>query len=355
MRQASTLSDALSDYYAQRSAKYQESTWKAHEAQLEKFRTWATRQHGPNCHLADIDDREMVRYFNRLRPPAYEASTFNNYRQYLLMFWTYCRGEAWVQTNPMRHVDPARVPRKVRLHLSPEELLAMLTDATPRDRIALATGMNTALRANDVMALTVGSVNLSNDELTAFIQKTQVEEVLPITSELRVELIRWFQHYAEASGVARWQDLPLDWTLIPPARFEGVNVHRPELGGRIVYKTNGRYSHPEKIVHSALERMGYPTKREGFHTLRRSAARAVFDLAAKDGVGDPIRIPQSLLGHKNRVTTEIYLGITHEKRLRDDMLRGQSFLNRAVESHRQERATAEQKIDNHIDEKRRSA
>lgn len=323
-----TLNEALEDYYRQRLANKAENTRSHHEGQLELWRTWITRETQPNVYLADIDERHMSRYFDRLRPPQYAANTYNCYRQYLRAFWDYCRGEGWVRTNPMRHVDAARVPKVVRLLLSADELMRMLDGATPRDRVALAIGMNTALRSSDAAALTVGAVNLANDTLTAWIQKTQTEEVLPLTQELRAELILWFRHYALATGVASWQELPNAWTLFP-----SMHSHTRKGGGReAVYRIHTQYAHPEQIVHRALTRLGHPTFKEGFHTLRRSALRALFDLAAADGVGDPIRIPQALAGHKNRQTTEVYLGITHEKRLRDEMLRGKSFIGRAQQA-----------------------
>ena len=329
MTETRTLNDALSDYYAQRRGKYSTSTWEAHEGQLERFRTWVTRETQPNVYLDDIDDRLMVRYFNRLRPPAYSPSSYNNYRQYLGAFWKYCQGEGWIRTNPMRHVDPMRPQRRVRLQLSADELLALLDGATPRDRVALAVGMNTGLRGGDIAALTVGSVNLANNTLLAWEEKTDQETELPVTAELRAELLRWFQHYAEATGTTV-ESLPNHWTLVPPARGHAVNVHDLSLGYNVVYKVESRYTHPEKIVQRALTRIGHATHREGFHTLRRSAARELFELALAEKRGDPIRIAQALLGHKSIKTTEIYLGITHEKMLRDEMMRGKSFLSRAA-------------------------
>lgn len=335
-----TLNEALADYYDVRAPRYGDATWRAHEGQLERFRTWATREWGPNLLITDVDERGMARYFNKVRAEV-EPSSFNNYRQYLNMFWRFARGEGWVETNPMRHVDAERPPRKVRLRLSAEELLAILDDAEPHDRIFLACGENTALRAQDIAVLTVGSVNLGNNTLLAWISKTKTWEELPVTAELRAEIIRWLQHYGPAMGVPDWRDVPNEWTLCPPVQSVSVNPHRPDLGRRLMYKTTGRQSHPERIVQRVLARRGYPTKGQGLHTLRRSTARALYDLAASDGIGDPIRIPQALLGHRNRQTTEIYLGVTHEKQLRDELMRGQSFLGRAAATEAADRRQSE--------------
>lgn len=333
------MNGALADYYQVKKGGYSPSTWEAIQARLENWRRWITAETQPEIFLRDIcryDDRYMERYFNRLRPPAYAPSSFNNYRQYVVGFVTYCRGRGWIDTDPMMHVDPLRVPRRTRLQLSAVELLKMLETAEPRDRIALALGMNTGLRAGDITALRVGSANLTNGLLTAYIHKTKQEVELPITAELDAELLRWFVHYAQVQSVAL-AELPNTWMLVPPAHWYGNNPHKPELGGRTLYKTGQRYTHPELIVQDALKLLGHDARGEGFHTLRRSSARVLFDLAASDGVGDPIRIPQSLLGHASRTTTERYLGVTHEKVLTSKMLRGKSFLGRAAEEAAAER------------------
>jgi integrase len=335
-----TLSEAICDYYLHRQGRYSPSTWKAHEGQIERMRAWLAKDLGSHLLVTDVNEAAMGRYFNPLRPPYKAAATYNNYRVYLRLFWTFCKEEGWIDRNPMRHVDPAKPQKRVRLRLSAAELLKMLEEASPRDRIALALGMNTALRAQDIMGLTVGSANLTNNILTAWIEKQDVEVEIPISTELRVELLRWFQHYAAVQGITV-ETLPNDWTLAPPAHFQGFNVNEPSLGGAVVYKTHGKYRHPEQIVQRALVRLGHPTKQEGFHTLRRSSLRAVYDQAKRKGHVDPLRTAQALAGHAHRSTTEDYLGITIEKQMLNDLLLGQSFLVEAAEADAAAIAAAE--------------
>jgi integrase len=132
--------------------------------------------------------------------------------------------------------------------------------------------------------------------------------------------------------VADWRKLPNEWTLAPPMQWLAVDPNNPTGPGYYRYCPDRTIRHPERIVQKALAGLGHETKGEGFHTLRRSAARIFHDLAAADpGTTTPaIRVAQALLGHKNQTTTEVYLGITVEKQARDDLLRGKSFLHRAV-------------------------
>jgi integrase len=325
-----SLNEAIEDYSSLRSGRYTPSTWRAHEQWIEKMRLWITNRTQPNVYLADIDDRLMSDYFKTMRPPRYAATTFNNYRTYGKMFFAFCMKEGWIRTDPMRHIDPQRTTRHIRLQLTPSEMLAMLADASPRDRIALAMGMNTGLRAQDVMTLKVGAV-LDTGFLAVYIQKTAKEDHMPISRGLSNELAMWLSHYATETGVGSVRDLPNDWYLIPPIQYLALDPNEPTGPGRRRYEPTRHIRHPEQIVHRALEKLGHPTKQEGFHTLRRSMGRAMFDVAEADGDKgtSSIRVVQAQLGHQNQATTEIYLGLEVDKQARNALLRGKPFLERA--------------------------
>jgi len=85
-----------------------------------------------------------------------------------------------------------------------------------------------------------------------------------------------------------------------------------------------------------LVRLGYSEaqrKREGCHTLRRSVARAYFDgLRTELGYDHALREVAALLHHKSTRTTENYLGVTADKIMRDERMKGQPFLSRLQET-----------------------
>src|SRR5690606_30101648 len=84
----------------------------------------------------------------------------------------------------------------------------------------------------------------------------------------------------------------------------------------------------ERVVQGALGALGYPTRGEGCHTVRRSVARAFFDSMATDtGYDAALRTVSAMLHHKSSATTEIYLGLTSERVRRDSLLRGRPFLS----------------------------
>jgi integrase len=98
----------------------------------------------------------------------------------------------------------------------------------------------------------------------------------------------------------------------------------------MAYYPDSPVSRPSRRVQAALEAIGMETrntdgtsKREGSHTLRRSGARALFDQLTLDGGYDhPLRIVQSMLHHASITQTEVYIGVTADKRTRDEIIRG---------------------------------
>lgn len=326
---------------------YSAATWKAHASRLEIMRLWLTeRTCQPDLYLEDVDEELISAWFRTQRPPRYAPDSSNNFRQYAKQFFTYCVAKGWMQFDPMLNIRPVAAVKRVRLRLTAAEMLQILEDATPRDRIALAVGQNILLRAQDVMMLTIGNMMVDTGFAAAWVEKNDTELELPISKELRAELLRWMEHYAFESGLVTADGtgdiaaLPNDWYLIPPVQYLALNPNDPTGPGRRVYDPKRHIKHPEKIVHRALVKLGHPTKGEGFHTLRRSAARAVFDVAEadKDKSASSIRITQAFLGHKNQATTEIYLGLESDRQALNKLIRGKSFLTRAAELDRDRNA-----------------
>jgi integrase len=318
-----TLEEAIDHYSKLYMGGYSATTWKAHRSTLRRFKVAAQTELGPRCLLTDVTPEIVGDYLDRFRPPRCSGSTFNNYRTFLRQFFDYCRDEAWITKHPMRHARPARVRRRLRLQLTASECRHIIDTAQPRDRIALALGVNTALRSGDLTALRVGDVNLDEGYIRAQIAKTGDEDRIPITANLDRELRRWFAHYAVAMGDHAVRP---EWRLVPVKHWQAANVWHPRAGGAVVYLTHRQYRHPEQIVHRALERLGYATKGEGFHTLRRTAARLALQMAAREGHGNSIRVAQQLLGHQNQTTTERYVGHIPERVERDRLMRGREFL-----------------------------
>lgn len=255
-----------------------------------------------------------------------KATSYNKCRSRVIGFVAFLVRRGWMTTDVMGEIRPRRVQRVQRLQLTVAQLRELIEGTVnPRDRGMLAMGANTGLRASDLTSLKVGDVKLDRGVIRVEIQKTGDVDELPITSDLADELRIWLRWYTERLAII---GLPLqaDYLLFPALGHR--NVRR--AGVMESYgdpQPNKRLSHPARVVHRALLRIGIEaTAQEGFHTLRRSVGRAVFDQAAAEGHDGALRLTAALLGHRSTQTTELYLGINADRIKRNELLKGRSFL-----------------------------
>lgn len=263
-----------------------------------------------------------------------QASTHNFYRNRLASLFRFCTQRGWIRIDLLREVEPMKVTIKRRLQPPPDVLLALLDAAdNARDRAYLATIINTGFRARTCSALRVGDVDLVAGSLRVMITKTQEEYLFPVTKDLAGELTPWLHTYAVDLG----RPLTHEFYLFP-ARQGGVyrwtrkkDGSTERLRTEASWKPDRPVAHTERIVQAALRRLGFATKHEGTHTIRRAVARAFFDSMSSDvGYDAALRTVSAMLHHKSSATTEHYLGLSSERERRDHRLRGQPFLTAMV-------------------------
>jgi integrase len=202
--------------------------------------------------------------------------------------------------------------------------------------------MNTGLRSNDICHLKIFDVSLAGGSIQTEIRKTRKLDVKPITLDLHRELDRWLDTYAALMSCKR-EELDEDWYLMPSYYIQPPTPNAREGQERTIrLHPDRRVANPHRLVQNPLHRLGYPTKGEGFHTLRRSSARCFFELLREKGEGrdHALMVVQDYLNHSNVQQTQHYLGLNQERALRDTILRDRSFLSSVAESE-QARVTGE--------------
>lgn len=336
------LSEAVAAYVQriEREGQAERSVYTAKHA-LNRFQRAVATTRDPNPFVHLITEREIDNYFfgpNGIRQ-GIKSVSFNRYRSVLKLFFDYACLMRWTDVNPMSAVGRARpdMPAK-RLMLNAGELIQLLEHCrNPIERIGCALGMNTGLRGNDIRHLTIFDANLAGGVIQTEIRKTRRLDNKPITMELHFELMNWLNTYADLMELDSYMDLPDDWLLVPSYRN---NAPRGEPEGRVYPRPTQLHTKPYLLVKRPLERMGFPTKGEGFHTLRRSSARSLFEsLRASDyGRDHALMIVKDFLNHASVTQTEHYLGLNHERAIRDALLKDKPFLS-SLANAEQERMT----------------
>lgn len=325
-----TVQHAVDEYMELR-ADLAGSTRRAYVACLGHF----ARGVGRDLNIRSLSPRHVESYFLTAplaRTKMVGPRTFNKERVIVGTFLSFCASRAWVGQHLMANVRMQKVPQKQRLRLSPKEMMDCLDiQYHPRDRMIIALGLNTALRASEIVSLKIADVDLEQGWLYTTMHKNGKVDTFPINADLDAELRRWLKWYAENVG-----NLLSHYYLVParkPAQIrqqEGGRWRADAEGTVGVNPTRSCFNGIRQPIHRALDHLGLPTKGEGLHTLRRSVARAYYDKIASEGEQDPLRVTQQLLNHASALTTESYLGVERERTRRDESLRGKPFLSALI-------------------------
>jgi integrase len=319
MRFESTLQEAIGVYLTRRRALgFAENTVKNDGSTLHRL-DWFLNE--PD--VEDITHEDMVRFLAAVGANI-KPGTFNMLVNRISKFLKFCRenGYADADFNPMGEMRPRRVPRQEHRRIPLSEFGEFLNRAAnPRDRIVLALGLYLFLRQSEIVALQMKHLDMVQKQIEVTIFKTCDSDVMPICSELHLELKRWLIHYKEVVG-----------PLLPEMHLTPAMWPMPVEGQ--LYKPYQRITRTEDIVHRTLNNYGWTyleQKGQGVHLLRRSGARALFDELDSHSTDGALRIVQSHLHHKSSVMTERYLGITADRAKRDRILRGQPMFRSLIQ------------------------
>lgn len=249
------------------------------------------------------------------------GTTFNGYRMRVVAFEEWARQEGHITEIPKRSRDgsycalisTAPGEENDYRRLTEEEYFGLLDRAgayDPRDRAMMATGMIVASRGSEVSRMQLGHVSPDLSELQVLITKSKNVHkkwrTVSLAPALRDELAVWLDFYAGACRTTVTELLKHeDYHLFP-------NRHVATTFGAefsITYRPTQPVARPYEVVQMHLHRMGITDPRLGFHTLRRSGARLLYEHLKKMGFKDPLRLVQVHLNHKDRDTTLRYIGL----------------------------------------------
>lgn len=294
--------------------------------------------------LSSLDERHLTEYLAQ-RARNCEASTVRLDMSRLNMFFKWARS---TKRMPRDH-DPLagrRGPRVVlkerrRVHVSKfPHLLEVANERSPRDRILVALGLFSLLRDQEMLSIRLRDVDLDAGTMFVRVHKSADEDQLGISPALDAELRRWFKEYQDMCGA-----LQPDWYLIPSRKtrmLKGTNLIN---GGVVEYTPTRPLYRSHSVVGPVLEAAGFPVRdengkpyREGAHTLRRSGARAFYDLLVERGNVDALDITRVTLHHKDVKQTQHYIGLRESRETRNDLLHEVRYPFEATNVVRMEKA-----------------
>lgn len=324
-----TLSEAIDEYLTYRRA----SGISHNTCQGDAVVLGRLLQNIGNMKVRSVMPRHIDHHFTaesgRLQP-----SSINMYLGKVKIFFKWCgkRRYLGLEGDPTEGQRLRKAPPRKRLRIPSSEFGRIMDTAIhPVERLTFALGIYLLLRGSEIRLLKVGDLNLPEGEINVTIPKTGQSDTMPISAELDAELRTWLTFYTDAL------DRPLRATdHLVPAIARGTYG----MGGKVTVNPDRPVSEPFALVQYMLQRSGYELRdpatgkslREGVHTLRRSAARALFDQMAGDSVDGAMRHVQALLHHQSVTMTERYLGLEGDRALRDIAIKGKFMYGRPDEA-----------------------
>lgn len=254
----------------------------------------------------------------------WQASTSNQRLSHLRMFFEFCRARRYASRDfdPLLGWRNTKPEDKPRTRIPFEEWPALFGACVhPTETIALGTGLFLFLRGSEQRLIQMKHIDLADMEITVYRQKTKQWDTMPISAELDRILRDYLTWYATQL------DRPIgpDDYLIPA---RNKDLDQDPVTGRLIagsgtINPSKSVGKPHLAIQRVLGRLGYPTDWEGEHTMRRSGARAYFDVLVDQGYDGALRRVQAMLGHKHSKETEGYLGLDLDRQQRNDAIKGQ--------------------------------
>ena len=243
--------------------------------------------------LMGADEPAIEAWFASLSTRGLSAATAARRRSAVRQFYRFALGEGWRTDDPSRRLDAPKQGRPLPRTLSREEVVALLTASAARDgasgvrmialvELAYASG----LRVSELLALRVEAVR--RDPAYLIVRgKGGKERLAPLNASAREAVKTWLTTRA----AARPEKAPDSPWLFPSGSAAG-------------HLTPRRFA---QMLDQAAMDAGIDPARVSPHVLRHAFATHLLE------GGADLRVVQTLLGHADIATTQIYTHVATDR------------------------------------------
>lgn len=241
--------------------------------------------------LKEITRDHITSYIQNLYFRSYAQSSIERHIAAIKGFHKFCIQENLTKNNPTSTIPLPKVPEKLPELISIKQIETLLNQNFPdtptglRDRAILEILYGCGLRVSELVGLEFNSLLLDDDLLRVF-GKGHKERIIPILGSARISLDDYLAH-------AR--------PYLHTKQYSHQDQHAIFLNSR-----GGRLT--RRSVCSIVEKYGRSVGIEGLHphTLRHSFATHMLE------GGADLRALQTVLGHSDISTTQIYTHVDRE-------------------------------------------
>ena len=243
--------------------------------------------------LMQADEAAIEAWFASLSTRGLSAATAARRRSAVRQFYRFCLGEGWRTDDPSRRLDAPKQGRSLPRTLSREEVERLLTapaatdDAAAVRLIALTElAYASGLRVSELLALKVEAIR--RDPAYLIVRgKGGKERLAPLNTSAREAVKAWLT----VRDAARKPKMPDSPWLFPSSGASG-------------HLTPRRFA---QLLDQAAGTAGIDAARVSPHVLRHAFATHLLE------GGADLRVVQTLLGHADIGTTQIYTHVATDR------------------------------------------
>ena len=273
-----------------------ENTLAAYARDLKDVSSWCSRR---STSLRALKREDIENYLIDLNSEGLAPATRARRLSAIKQFFQFCVEEGWRSDDPSLQIRGGGTTKKLPKILTFEEVdhlleVAVSSGKTISERLRDACLMHilyaTGMRVSELMALPVGATR-GNPKMILVIGKGSKERLVPLSQPARNALAEW---------------------LVERDTKEELLLKSGHSASPFLFPSSGRLGHLtrhwfyNKIKHWALLADVDPNKISP-HTVRHAFASHLL------ANGADLRIIQTLLGHADVATTEIYTHVLSEK------------------------------------------
>lgn len=259
----------------------------------------AERGTGKSGGLLKASQEDVEAWYADLSVRGLSAATAARRRASVRQFYRFAMGEDWIESDPSRRLDAPRQGRPLPKSLSREEIESLLETIARQDSAAAkrllalvelvyASGM----RVSEVLGLKLAAVQ-RDPAFLIITGKGNKERFLPLNSSAREAVKTWLEVRAK------------------PAETKTAK-RKPVAESPWLFPSHGRSGHltPRRfaqLLDIAAAAAGIDPERISPHVLRHAFATHLLE------GGADLRVVQTLLGHSDISTTQIYTHVATDR------------------------------------------
>lgn len=248
--------------------------------------------------LLKAEQEDIEAWYANLAVRGLSAATAARRRASVRQFYRFAMGEGWRKDDPSRRLDAPKQGRPLPKSLSRDEIDALMNTVASQDgaaalrllalvELTYASGM----RVSEVLGLKLAAVQRDPAYLI-ITGKGNKERLVPLNTSAREAVKAWLAVRAKPVNKSKDREKPIDSPWLFPSL------------GRSGHLTPRRFA---QLLDIAAAAAGIDPSRISPHVLRHAFATHLLE------GGADLRVVQTLLGHSDISTTQIYTHVATDR------------------------------------------